>query len=283
MRKKSILYQFSIGLLVGALLMLQQPAQAQWTVFDPPQYTLQITKKLEEAARWVQTVNYYTEKLTRLKGILDLTEDLVAKQRGAITTMSNIGRTVRGAFQLKNQVEAIVTSRIRALKSIDDPLRNGIYDPEADMRDIEEYLRNSIGRSSQDTVANLERLMRMDNKLKRLQDDLESASARKAWAEGKQTETQGNLDDELAKPASDRCAPCIVSLNQELANYEILIAQLESEISRLRSEIKERVKLYHVELEERAKFGQRVQSMNEAWGQFNNSLDELQRALSRIN
>ena len=114
-----------------------------------------------------------------------------------------------------------------------------------------------------------------------MQDDLESASARKAWAEGKQTETQGNLDDELAKPASDRCAPCIASLNQELANYEILIAQLESEISRLRSEIKERVKLYNVELEERAKFGQQVQSMNEAWGQFNNSLDELQRALSK--
>ena len=163
MRKKSILYQFSIGLLIGTLVMPPQPAQAQWTVFDPPQYKLQITKKLEEAARWVQTVNYYTEKLTRLKGILDLTEDLVAKQRGAIATMSNIGRTVRGAFQLKNQVEAIVTSRIRALKSIDDRLRNGIFDPEADMRDFEEYLRNSIGRSSQDTVANLERLMRMDN------------------------------------------------------------------------------------------------------------------------
>jgi hypothetical protein len=65
---------------------------------------------------------------------------------------------------------------------------------------------------------------------------------------------------EVAKPASDRCALCIDSLNQELANYELLIAQLESEISRLRSEIKERVKLYNVELEERAKFGQRVQS-----------------------
>jgi predicted nucleic acid-binding Zn-ribbon protein len=282
MRKKSIFYQLSLGLLVGALLMPPQPVQAQWTVFDPAQYKLQVAKKLESATRWIQTVTFYSEKLTRLKGILDLTEDLVAKQRGAIATMSNIGRTVRGAFQLKNQVEAIVTSRIRALKTIDDRLRNGIFDPEADMRDFEEYLRSSIGRGSQDAVATLERLMRMDNKLKRLQDDLESASARKAWAEGKQTKTQSDLDDELAKLASVRCAPCIVSLNQELGNYEILIAQLESEISRLRSEIKERVKLYNVELEERAKFGQRVQSMNEAWSQFNNSLDEFQRALSRI-
>jgi len=50
-----------------------------------------------------------------------------------------------------------------------------------------------------------------------------------------------------------------------------------------RSEIKERVRLYNIELEERAKFGQQVQSMNEAWSRFNNSLDELQRALSKVN
>lgn len=283
MRKKTVFYQLSIGLLIGALLMPPQPAQAQWTVYDPAQYTLQISKKIEEANRWIEHHTKLVEQLTTLKGVLEKTEDLVAKQRNAIDTMSNIGRTVRGAFQLKNQVEAIVTSRIRALKSIDDRLRNGIFDPEADMRDFEEYLRNSIGRGSQDTVANLERLMRMDNKLKRLQDDLEAASARKAWAQGKQMATQENLNEELAKPVSDRCAPCVVSLNQELANYEILIAQLESEISRLRNEIKERVRLYNIELEERAKFGQQVQSMNEAWSRFNNSLDELQRALSKVN
>jgi hypothetical protein len=55
--------------------------------------------------------------------------------------MSNIGRTVRGAYQLKNQVEAIVTTRLKWLKSIDDRLRNGIFDPDADMRDFDEYLR----------------------------------------------------------------------------------------------------------------------------------------------
>ena len=28
-----------------------KPVQAQWTVFDPTQYTLQLAKKIEEAAR----------------------------------------------------------------------------------------------------------------------------------------------------------------------------------------------------------------------------------------
>jgi len=283
MRKKSLLHQLMVGSLMGLLLMPPQIAHAQWTVFDPAQYELQISKKLEEATRWIQTVNYYSEKLTRLKGILDLTEDLVAKQRNAITTMSNIGQTVRGAFQLKRQLEALVTTRIRALKSIDDRLRNGIFDPEQDMRDFEEYLRDSIGRTSQDTVANLERLSRMDNKLERLRKDMETARARRAWAEGKQTETLKKLKEEDAKSASERCASCIAALNQEMASYEVMITQLDSEISRLDAEILERVKLYNVEMEERVRFGEQVQSMNERWKRFNNSLDELQSALRKVN
>ena len=34
-------------------------AQAQWTVFDPTQYSLQLSKKIEEATRWMQTINHY--------------------------------------------------------------------------------------------------------------------------------------------------------------------------------------------------------------------------------
>ena len=34
--------------------------------------------------------------------------------------MSNIGRTVRASFQLKDQLEAIVTTRLDMIKRIDD-------------------------------------------------------------------------------------------------------------------------------------------------------------------
>src|SRR5215510_5496311 len=190
MNRPTLARQICLGLLIGVLITPTQTAQAQWTVFDPSQYALQVKKRLEEAERYVKMFDNAVKQYTTLKGVLEKTEDLVAKQRNAITTMSNIGRTVRGVYQLKEQFEAIVISRMGALKSINERLRKGIFDPEADMRDFEEYLRNSIGRGSQDTVANLERLMRMDNKLKRLQDDLEAASARKAWAQGKQMATQ---------------------------------------------------------------------------------------------
>jgi len=283
MRKISLLNQLTLGLLVGVLFMPPSVVRAQWTVHDPPQYVLQVKKRIEEANRWVQTYQNAVQQLTTLGGILKTTEDLMAKQRNAISTMSNIGRTVRGMYQLKDQLEAIVVSRMRAFKSIESRLRNGIFDPEADMRDFDEYLRNSIGRRSQDTIATRERLMRMDNELKRMQDDLEVAEQRKAWAVRKKQAALKKLEEEDKKLVADKCALCISSLNQELAECEQLIAESERVISDLRCGIENRVKKYNVELEERIKFGEQVQSMNEAWGRFNNSLDELQRVLSKVN
>src|SRR5215813_6191321 len=141
MRNKSLLYQLALGLLAGILIMPPPIAYAQWTVFDPSQYVLQVSKKVEEANRWLQHYTNLVQQLTTLSGVLEKTDELLSKQKNAITTMSNIGRTIRGAYQLKNQVEAIVTTRLKWLKSIDDRLRNGIFDTDADMRDFDEYLR----------------------------------------------------------------------------------------------------------------------------------------------
>ncbi len=283
MRKKSLLHHLSIGLLVGVFIMPPSVAQAQWTVFDPSQYALQVAKKVEEANRWIKHYTNLVQQLITLGGVLKAADDLVAKQKNAITTMSNIGRTVRASFQLKDQLEAIVTTRLDMIKRIDDRLRNGIFDPEADLRDLDEYLKNSIGRSSQDIIANRERLARMDNQLELWQRELKYKEYKKSWAEGKQKETRGKLKIQEEASEDQRCAPCIASLTQELASYEILIGQLESEIANLRCQIENRVKQYNIQMQERVRFGEQVQSMNEAWSRFNNSLDELQRALSKVN
>src|SRR5262245_23233039 len=283
MRKKSLLHHLAIGLLVGVFIMPPSVAQAQWTVFDPSQYALQVAKKVEEANRWIKHYTNLVQQLTTLGGVLKAADDLVAKQKNAITTMSNIGRTVRASFQLKDQLEAIVTTRLDMIKRIDDRLRNGIFDPEADLRDLDEYLKSSIGRSSQDTIANRERLARMDNQLELWQRELKYKEYKKSWAEGKQKETRGKLKIQEEASEDQRCAPCIASLTQELASYEILLAQLESEIVNLRCQIENRVKQYNIQMQERVKFGEQVQSLNDGWSRFNNSLDELQKALSKVN
>jgi hypothetical protein len=75
----------------------------------------------------------------------------------------------------------------------------------------------------------------------------------------------------------------IANLNQEMTAYSILITQLKAEIADLECQIENRVKQYNIQMQERIRFGEQVQSMNEGWSRFNNSLDELQRALSKVN
>jgi hypothetical protein len=70
MRNKSLLYQLALGLLAGILIMPPPIAYAQWTVFDPSQYVLQVSKKVEEANRWLQHYTNLVQQLTTLSGVL---------------------------------------------------------------------------------------------------------------------------------------------------------------------------------------------------------------------
>jgi chromosome segregation ATPase len=287
--KPSLARQLIIGLILGLFILPPSTAQAQFTVFDPSQYALQVEKRIEEANRWVQTIAHYAriyqnavQQLTTLTGVLTQAEKLVFHNSVWLATMSDIGRSVRGIFLLKNQLEALVKTRIRAIKAINDRLHNGIFDPDADLRDFEEYLKDSIGRTSQDRVANLERLARMDNLLERLYHDLEVARARRAGAEAEKIVAQKNLDIELAKPDDQRCASCISDLKQEISNCDLLIAGLDGDINRLTTDIEARTKKYNVQLQEQANFGQQVQSGNEAWSDFNKDKDDLTKLLDDI-
>jgi DNA repair exonuclease SbcCD ATPase subunit len=284
MRKKSLFSQLTLGLLIGILIMPARPAQAQFgfgVVFDPKAYALQIEKRIEEAQRYVEMFDNAVQQLTTLKGVLEQSEELLAKQRNAITTISNIGRTVRASFQLKEQLEAIIKTRLNMLRSIDDRLRRGILDPEADLRDLEEYLRTSIGRDSQDTVANLERLMRMDNTLARW--ELEWQKAKKglkdAQSDRKAAEAELKRQEDLPEP--ERYASCIASAIEKISNCDVLIEAYTRAIDDLTCQIENRKKIYNVTMDERIKFGQQVSTTNQAWTDFNDTLDDIQRSLSK--
>src|ERR1041384_1196073 len=176
-----------LGILVGVLLT--PTTQAQFTVFDPAQYSLQIERQIEEANRWLERVRQYSEEINKLaeqlstmKGVLGQAEKLVLHNANLTRTMAQIGQTVRDVFELKRAMETMVISRLRMIRSIRERLGNGIFDPDADMRDFEEYLRNSIGRTSQDKIATMNRVAMFDATLARLYHDLQTAEARQAGA-----------------------------------------------------------------------------------------------------
>lgn len=284
---KSLMKRILLGILLGAVLT-PATTQAQWTVFDPAQYALQIERQLEEASRWVERVKQYTdeinkmvEQITTMKGVLSQAEKLVLHNVNLTRTMAQIGQTVRDVFALKRAMETMVISRLNMIRSIKSRLASGIFDPEADLRDFEDYLRNSIGRTAQDKIATMNRIAMFDATLARLYHDLQTAEARQAGAALEMKQAKDKLEAELAKPQTEQCATCISDLKLEIASCEKMIADLDTQISNLSTQIEDRVKLYNLTMEERVRIANRVKATDEAWDQLSIVKDEIFQAIER--
>src|SRR5882724_6108605 len=274
-------------LLLGFLLS-PSTTQAQFTVFDPAQYSLQIERQIEEANRWLERVKHYSdeinkmvEQITTMKGVLTQAEKLVLHNANLTRTMAQIGQTVRDVFALKRAMETMVVSRLNMIKSIKTRLMSGIFDPEADLRDFEEYLRDSIGRQEQDKIATMNRIAMFDATLARLYHDLQVAEARQAGAAQEMKQAKDKLDAELAKPQTEQCAHCISDLKLEIASCEKMIADLDAQITTLSTQIEDRVKLYNLTMEERVRIANRVKATDEAWNQLSIVKDGIFAAIER--
>jgi chromosome segregation ATPase len=284
---KNVIKRILLGILLGAILS-PVATQAQWTVFDPAQYSLQIERQLEEANRWLERVKQYSdeinkmvEQITTMKGVLSQTEKLVLHNANLTRTMAQIGQTVRDVFALKRTMETMVISRLNMIKSIKTRLASGIFDPQADLRDFEDYLRNSIGRSEQDKIATMNRIAMFDATLARLYHDLQTAEARQAGAALEMKQAKDKLDGELAKPQTEQCASCISDLKLEIASCEKMIADLDTQISNLSTQIEDRVKLYNLTMEERVRIANRVKATDAAWDQLSIVKDGIFQAIER--
>jgi len=167
------------------------------------------------------------------------------------------------------------------IKSIKTRLMSGIFDPEADLRDFEDYLRNSIGRAEQDKIATMNRIAMFDATLARLYHDLQTAEARQAGAAAAMKQAKDKLEAELAKPPAEQCPHCISDLKLEISSCEKMIADLDAQITNLSTQIENRVKLYNLTMEERVRIANRVKATDEAWDNLNIVKDSVFDAIQR--
>jgi hypothetical protein len=255
MMQRPFTTHFLVGLLLGLLIIPAQPAKAQWTVFDPTQYALQVQKKIEEATRWVETVKHYTtmvdktiQQLTTMQGILRNVDEQMARNVRLARFLASVGQIVRGSYQLKRQLEGMVTYRIAMLKNIDDRLRNGIFNPEADLNDLENYFKYTIGRSSQDTVARLDKQARNDSQLESWCVRLAQVRTALVTAHKTLLDAVEQLDIESAKPDADKSN--MNHLYDVILQQQSLIAALNKEHADLQDKITERVAKYGLKLQD---------------------------------
>jgi chromosome segregation ATPase len=276
-----------VSLLVAMLILPAKPVQAQWTVWDPTNYSLQLAKKIEEANRWLETVRHYAtmvdktiQQLTTMQGILRNVDEQLARNVRLVRFISNVGQIVRGSYQLKRQLEGMVRYRIAMLKGIDDRLRNGIFDPEQDLKDLENYLKFTIGRSADQTVARLDKLARNDSQLeswcvRRTQVQKDLAVARETL---KQAEQQ--LEIETNKPDVDQSN--VAHLNDVILQQQQLIAELQKEHAELQDKITERAAKYGLRLQDMENFAFSIMAATDGWLSLQETKDQIERTLTDL-
>jgi hypothetical protein len=285
--QESFIKQVILGFVLAAVLM-PMPAHAQWTVFDPQNFGAQLKAQAQALSRWIETVNQYTRiyenaigQLTHLQGILRTADEMLARDKWMRSFISNWGQVIRLSFRIRNQLTNLITGNIRAIANMERRLRNGIFDPEADRRDFEEYLRYGIGRTAQDTESELERLKRMDNQFERLEHDHQIAADNAAQlgsylaAKKEELELLKKCDDCTEKDRD------LEHLSFEIAKIEEKLTQAQAEASRLFDlKAKRAEAIYQVEMQ-RIHFGRTIRSMNRAWKGITTTTQELREKLEQ--
>lgn len=292
MRKAGIVKQLVLGLIIG-LMLVPQEAQAQWTVYDPAQFGLQLEKKIEEAARWIETINHYAEEIrkyqtmienqvrqiTSLGGILNTVDEQLPRHKKLIGTISRVGETVRSIFRLKDQLSRMVTCQIRAVQRVWRRLEDGIFDMEQNRRDLEEYLQYTIGKSSTEAVSHIEFLSRQDVEFQELIYQRELAYVRLAKLREKMLDIQQKLSEETAKPEGEQHG--VAELNQQMAACEATYEALTRHIADLSQRISDKCAKYGVVLDKHKSFARAVQKDLQWFADMTRLNDEVMDALQQ--
>src|ERR1044072_6401781 len=276
-----------VGLLLGILIVPAPPVQAQFTVWDPTNYALQLAKKIEEANRWLETVRHYTtmidktvQQLTTMQGVLRNVDEQLARNVRLVRFVSSVGQIVRGSYQLKRQLEGMIHYRIAMLKSIDDRLRNGIFDPQQDLNDLENYLKFTIGRSADETVARLDKLARNDSQLESW--CVRRTQVQKALAVARETLKQAEQQLEAEKNKPDVDQSNVAHLNDLILQQQQLIADLEKEHAQLQDKITERAAKYGLRLQDMENFAFSIMTVNDGWLSLQQTKDQIQHTLTDL-
>ena len=269
--------QILMSLLLFSILLgfEVKPARAQWTVFDPSQYALQLSKKIEEATRWVETVNQYLamyenavkqyekmiESVSNLRGILDKVDEQISRHKQLITTYSQLGKLIRGIYELKRRVENTITSQIQSIVNISRRLRNGIFDMEQNKRDLDDFLRHSIGRRIDAELVNLERLAKLDAELEKMLYDRELLLLNLAKLHEEEEQIAERLRTGDYKSDADNDG--VQSLINQMQSIDLRIATLEGQLRELEAKIQEKFVKYGIKIERMTEFGKEIRKSNE--------------------
>ncbi len=265
----------------------------------------QIAEHAKTAKRWITTAEHYTRQInedvrrfTSLKGILSVGEERLGLDDDTMKAMADLGQTMRACLALKQQFETLVHTRLRMVESMYTRARTGVFNPAQDMQDLDDYLRDGIGRSSEQIIATRERLAQMDNELETWTYDYKQLQKERAYKQTQLNSVIESLKKESAlstdirphtvSETGDRTGPRLLRRENQSAEttstllttktlLEGQISDLDKRIADLRDKINERFKRYHSKFDEAKTQASGIRQSLEGW----DAMDEAKANMIR--
>jgi hypothetical protein len=288
MRTKSLARELLFGLALGLLIMPAQPAQAQWPTFDAPAYTQRIKSDIKRILEWAEKVRHYqmmftnaTQQLSTLGGVLNIVDKELAKNLELAKLTNDISEIIQGSMTLKNMIENQTRYQINALQRIDDRLRNGIFDPEQDLQDFENYLLHTMGRNSKQTIRMALRTADADSQISKWVTEKQRLAGKLATEQKKLADIKKRLNRAKKRPQQGQPptdADSSQPLNEAIYQSELLIGRLEREIAALDEKIQQRLTAHGLRLSDMENFAYQVQSTKIAWLELQQTKQEITKA-----
>jgi chromosome segregation ATPase len=287
---KRPLREMLCGLLIGLLIMPAQPAQAQWATFDSAAYGQRVKSEIKRVKEWLDTIRHYqmlytnaVEQLTTLGGVLERVDKELAKDKELARLTNDISEIIRGTRQLKNQIENQTRYQIAALQRIDNRVRNGIFDPEQDLQDFENYLLYSMGRNSKQTLRRAVNTANADAILRVWMDERQDLTKQRARAYEKLKELKKLLDNKMDQLKKQNPPPLDATnttqpLNEAIYQTETLIGKLERDIAALEEKIQQRLNAHGLRLSDMENFAYQIESAKVAWLELQKTKQEISKA-----
>jgi hypothetical protein len=255
-------------------------------VFDPSQYALQIKKRIEEVNRWVETARHYqdmytkaVEQLTTLRGVLKTVDTQLFKNQQIALLANDIAKIINDSQRLKQRLEGMTRYQIRFLKSIDDRVSQGIFNPDADLNDLQNYLLYAMGRDARQTVDQMLRNARADTQLATWMAQREKVEIDLSVVSTQIKEKRAMLPKDGVVP-DDQAN--VQHLNQVILELETKAGDLQKRIAELTEKIEQRIKEHGLRLQDMENFGYEVQAAVEMWKGLEKTKADLQKTLDGL-
>lgn len=201
------------------------------------------------------------------------------RHKQLITTYATLGRLIRSTFELKKRIEATITSQIHSVVNIARRLKNGIFDMDANKRDLDDFLRHSIGRRADAHLANLERLAKLDSELERMLFDRENILLDLA----KLYEERERIADATRAIAAnpDPNQDGVQSLIDQMLAVNLRITTVEGQLRELEAKIQAKFIFYGIKIEQMTEFGKEIRRTTEMMTGITRASDSFLRELEK--